>query len=88
MNVFEVKNEKMGISISSFNVNCLYCIKSHLSKPLMNTFDAKMAELFGNRFIEIFHYIGEPKFVVAVAVVLMVYLAWKEKIIEVCYLLS
>ena len=54
----------------------------------MNTFDAKMAELFGNRFIEIFHYIGEPKFVVAVAVVLMVYLAWKEKIIEVCYLLS
>lgn len=34
---------------------------------------------FGNRFIEIFHYIGEPKFVVAVAVVLMVYLAWKEK---------
>lgn len=47
---------------------------------LMNTFDAKMAEiLFGNRFIEIFHYIGEPIFVVAVAVVLMVYLAWKVK---------
>lgn len=42
----------------------------------LKTFDAKMAELlFGNRFIEIFHYIGEPKFVVAVAVVLMAYLA-------------
>ena len=46
----------------------------------LKTFDAKMAELlFGNRFIEIFHYIGEPKFVVAVAVVLMAYLAWKVK---------
>jgi len=55
-------------------------LRATYQSQLMNTFDAKMAELFlGNRFIEIFHYIGEPKFVVAVAVVLMVYLAWKVK---------
>ncbi|KPN95816.1 phosphatase PAP2 family protein [Lysinibacillus sp. ZYM-1] len=46
----------------------------------MNKFDAKMAEAFlGNQFIEIFHYIGEPIFVVIVAVILIVYLAWKIK---------
>lgn len=74
------KNEKMGISFSSFNVNCLYCIKSHLSKWVSENIWCKDGRAsFGNRFIEIFHYIGEPKFVVAVAVVLMAYLAWKVK---------
>lgn len=43
-------------------------------------FDSKMADLLlGNKFIDIFHYIGEPKFVVCVALVLIVYLAWKVK---------
>lgn len=43
-------------------------------------FDKKVAEiLFGNRYIEIFHYIGEPKFVVGVAIILILYLAWRAK---------
>ncbi|GLC89450.1 phosphatase PAP2 family protein [Lysinibacillus piscis] len=47
---------------------------------VINSLDVKMANwLFGNRFIEIFHYIGEPAFVVTIAVLLMVYLAWKVK---------
>ncbi|WP_155593242.1 phosphatase PAP2 family protein [Lysinibacillus cavernae] len=55
-------------------------LRTTFQSELMTKFDAKMAEiLFGNRFIEVFHYIGEPKFVVTVAVVLMVYLAWKVK---------
>lgn len=55
-------------------------LRAIYQKPFMNTFDAKVADIFlGNRFIEFFHYIGEPKFVVIVAVVLIVYLAWKVK---------
>ncbi len=43
-------------------------------------FDTKVADiLFGNPFIEAFHYIGEPSFVITVALILMVYLAWKVK---------
>ena len=43
-------------------------------------FDRQMAEwLLGNKFIEFFHYIGKSKFVVVVAIVLIVYLAWKVK---------
>ncbi|KOS66978.1 phosphatidylglycerophosphatase [Lysinibacillus contaminans] len=43
-------------------------------------FDSQIAEwLFGNKFIDIFHYIGEPKFVVCVAIFLIVYLAWRVK---------
>ncbi|WP_107925395.1 phosphatase PAP2 family protein [Lysinibacillus parviboronicapiens] len=52
---------------------------SYQSKTIEN-FDAKMADiLLGNRLIEVFHYIGEPIFVVCVAIVLMVYLAWQMK---------
>ncbi|OEC03309.1 phosphatidylglycerophosphatase [Lysinibacillus sphaericus] len=43
-------------------------------------FDSKVADvLFGNPFIEAFHYIGEPSFVITVALILMVYLAWRVK---------
>ncbi|CAM5196468.1 phosphoesterase PA-phosphatase related [Lysinibacillus sphaericus] len=43
-------------------------------------FDTKVADiLFGNPFIEAFHYIGEPSFVITVALILMVYLAWRVK---------
>lgn len=43
-------------------------------------FDTKVADiLFGNPFIEAFHYIGEPSFVITVALILMVYLAWRIK---------
>lgn len=44
------------------------------------SFDTKVADIvFGNQFIEAFHYIGEPSFVITVALILMVYLAWKVK---------
>lgn len=47
---------------------------------VIQKFDRQIAEwLFGNKFIDMFHYIGEPKFVVGVAIVLVVYLAWKVK---------
>lgn len=43
-------------------------------------FDTKVADiLLGNRFIEAFHYIGEPSFVITVALILIVYLAWRVK---------
>ncbi len=52
---------------------------TYQSETIQN-FDTKMADiLFGNRLIEVFHYIGEPLFVVSIAIVLMVYLAWKMK---------
>ncbi|MFJ7733929.1 phosphatase PAP2 family protein [Lysinibacillus sp. NPDC097231] len=45
---------------------------------VIKNFDTKMADLFfDNRFLELFHYIGEPVFVVSVAIILIVYLAWK-----------
>lgn len=52
---------------------------TYQSEPI-RTFDSQMAEwLFGNRFIELFHYIGEPKFVVCIGILLTVYLAWKAR---------
>ncbi|WP_409367160.1 phosphatase PAP2 family protein [Lysinibacillus sp. 38-6] len=43
-------------------------------------FDKKIADmLFGNPFIEVFHHIGEPKFVIWVAILLILYLAWLAK---------
>lgn len=52
---------------------------TYQSEPI-RTFDNQMAEwLFGNRFIELFHYIGEPKFVVCIGILLTVYLAWKAR---------
>ena len=46
----------------------------------LRTFDSQMADwLFGNKFIELFHYIGEPKFVVCIGILLTVYLAWKVR---------
>ncbi len=73
--------KKMGISIGSFNTFFSFFVlhASYQSKTIEN-FDAKMADiLLGNRLIEVFHYIGEPIFVVCVAIVLMVYLAWQMK---------
>ncbi|MEK5233667.1 phosphatase PAP2 family protein [Lysinibacillus sp. FSL K6-0232] len=55
-------------------------LRATYQSDFVNKFDTSIAELlFGNRFIDVFHYIGEPQFVVAVAVVLMVYLAWRVK---------
>ena len=52
---------------------------TYQSEPV-RTFDSQMAEwLFGNKFIELFHYIGEPKFVVCIGILLTVYLAWKAR---------
>lgn len=55
-------------------------LSSTFQSDWMNKFDTKMAHVFfGNQFLEVFHYIGEPIFVVIVAVILIVYLAWKTK---------
>ena len=52
---------------------------TYQSEPIQ-TFDSQMADwLFGNKFIELFHYIGEPKFVVCIGILLIVYLAWKAR---------
>lgn len=52
---------------------------TYQSEPI-RAFDRQMAEwLFGNKFIELFHYIGEPKFVVCIGILLIVYLAWKAR---------
>ncbi|MGE7109939.1 phosphatase PAP2 family protein [Lysinibacillus sp. NPDC047702] len=59
----------------------IYCVlQATFQSNSIENFDTQMAELlFGNRPIEFFHYIGEPAFVVAVALVLIVYLAWQAK---------
>ncbi|QDQ01051.1 phosphatase PAP2 family protein [Lysinibacillus fusiformis] len=57
-----------------------FVLRATYQSETIQNFDTKMADiLFGNRLIEVFHYIGEPLFVVSVAIVLMVYLAWKMK---------
>ncbi|WP_338652012.1 phosphatase PAP2 family protein [Lysinibacillus sp. Y5S-8] len=72
--------KKWAYPLAILTLIVFFVLRATYQSEFMNTLDAKMAEIFfGNRFIEIFHYIGEPKFVVAVAVVLMVYLAWKAK---------
>lgn len=77
----------MGISFSGINAHYLFVLRVTLQSEFINTFDTKVADLFfSNRFIEFFHYIGEPTFVVSVAIVLIVYLAWKAKITVVYYL--
>ncbi len=55
-------------------------LRVSFQRESINTFDTKMADLFfGNCLIGFFHYLGEPAFVVSVAIVLIVYLAWKVK---------
>ncbi len=72
--------KKWAYPLAILTLIVFFVLRATYQSEFMNTLDAKMAEIFwGNQFIEIFHYIGEPKFVVAVAVVLMVYLAWKAK---------
>lgn len=72
--------KKWAYPLAILTLIVFFVLRATYQSEFMNTLDAKMAEIFfGNGFIEIFHYIGEPKFVVAVAVVLMVYLAWKAK---------
>jgi len=59
----------------------IYCwLQANFQSHSIENFDTKMAEFFfGNRFIEFFHYIGEPVFVIFVALILIVYLAWQAK---------
>lgn len=59
----------------------IYCwLQANFQSHSIENFDTKIAELFfGNRFIEFFHYIGEPAFVVFVALIVIVYLAWQVK---------
>lgn len=49
-------------------------------KPLLQTFDEKMtAILNGNELIILFHYIGEPIFVIAVGVIAFLYVWLRQK---------
>ena len=48
--------------------------------PAMNAFDDKIASLLtGNEIIILFHYIGEPIFVIAVGVIVFLYLWLRER---------
>ena len=57
-----------------------FVLRATYQGEAVRKFDGQMAEwLLGNKFIDFFHYIGEPKFVAGVAIILIVYLAWKMK---------
>ncbi|KOS63305.1 phosphatase PAP2 family protein [Lysinibacillus agricola] len=72
--------KKWAYPLAVLTLIIFFVLRVTFQSKLINTFDTKMADLFfGNRFIEFFHYIGEPAFVVSVAIVLIVYLAWKVK---------
>lgn len=78
----EVKEimKKWAYPMAVLTLIAFFVLRATYQSESIENFDAKMADiLFGNRFIEVFHYIGEPIFVVAVAIILMVYLAWKMK---------
>lgn len=55
-------------------------LRATYESNFVNKLDTIIADvLFSNRLIDVFHYIGEPQFVVTVAIVLMAYLAWRVK---------
>ncbi|MEK4626898.1 MAG: phosphatase PAP2 family protein [Solibacillus sp.] len=54
-------------------------IALNINNPSFLSFDDKMASLLrGNSFFLVFHHLGEPKFIVAVAIVMSIYL-WVRK---------
>lgn len=82
MTSFEVKYEvkKWAYPLAILTLITFFVLRATYESEWIINFDNKMADLFfGNRFIEFFHYIGEPAFVVTVAILLVVYLAWKIK---------
>ncbi|MGE7842927.1 phosphatase PAP2 family protein [Lysinibacillus sp. NPDC093712] len=72
--------KKWSYPLAIVTLIVFFALRLTYNSDMILSFDKKVAEiLFGNRYIEIFHYIGEPKFVVAVAIILIVYLAWGAK---------
>lgn len=72
--------KKWAYPLAVLTLIIFFVLQGTFQSKLISTFDTKMADLFfGNRFVEFFHYIGEPVFVVSVAIVLIVYLAWNVK---------
>lgn len=72
--------KKWAYPLAILTLIAFFVLRVTYQSETIRKFDSQMAEwLFGNKFIDLFHYIGEPKFVVCVAIVLIVYLAWKVK---------
>ncbi|MFJ5767400.1 phosphatase PAP2 family protein [Lysinibacillus sp. NPDC093210] len=72
--------KKWSYPLAILTLIVFFALRLTYQSDMILSFDKKVAEiLFGNRFIEIFHYIGEPKFVVGVAIILILYLAWRAK---------
>ncbi len=72
--------KKWSYPLAIVTLIVFFALRLTYKSDMILNFDKKVAEiLFGNRYIEIFHYIGEPKFVVGVAIILILYLAWRAK---------
>ncbi|TKI62121.1 phosphatase PAP2 family protein [Lysinibacillus varians] len=72
--------KKWGFPLAIVTLIAFFMLRLTYQGETIFNFDTKVADiLFGNPFIEAFHYIGEPSFVITVALILMVYLAWRVK---------
>lgn len=72
--------KKWAYPLAIVTLIAFFVLRITYQSELLRTFDSQMADwLFGNKFIELFHYIGEPKFVVCIGILLTVYLAWKVR---------
>ena len=72
--------KKWAYLLAIVTLIAFFVLRITYTSESIQTFDSQMADwLFGNKFIELFHYIGEPKFVVCIGILLIVYLAWKAR---------
>jgi undecaprenyl-diphosphatase len=72
--------KKWSYPLAILTLIVFFALRLTYQSDMILSLDKKVAEiLFGNWYIEIFHYIGEPKFVVGVAIILILYLAWRAK---------
>lgn len=72
--------KKWGFPLAIVTLIAFFMLRLTYQGETIFNFDTKVADiLFGNPFIEAFHYIGEPSFLITVALILMVYLAWRVK---------
>lgn len=72
--------KKWAYPLAILTLVAFFVLRATYQSETIQKLDSQMAEwLFGNKFIEMFHYIGEPKFVVCIGILLTVYLAWKAR---------
>ena len=72
--------KKWAYLLAIVTLIAFFVLRITYTSESIQTFDSQMADwLFGNKFIELFHYIGEPKFVVCIGILLIVYLARMAK---------